>query len=211
MIRLRLGLVLVFLAAPLAVAVAGGWRAGQREPARVVAPPDVLGDLAAVKDDTLGDSVLEVIEPEDYLLRLYESGERSAWVYVAFYGGYGNTAAHDPNVCYPSQGFVLSDLRDLELALPAGARAQVKLFRADLGGRQELVLWWFQPATRWPRKEPLEPFLRVGDALLGAKQYAFVRLSTPLERGPDADDRAREVLAAMAAELAPWVRETLAR
>jgi hypothetical protein len=50
------------------------------------------------------------------------------------------------------------------------------LLRVHLESFEQAVLYWFQPAGRWPAPSALEELLRVFDAMLGRPQYAFVRL-----------------------------------
>jgi hypothetical protein len=68
------------------------------------------------------------------------------------------------------------------------------------------VLYWFQPAGRWPLGAALEQLARVLDALAGRPQYAFVRLSAPADaRFDGAGD-----LAEFAARVARPIRAALA-
>ena len=208
--RIRLVLVILFLMLPISSASIGRWVGASREPTSIDRVPAQLGGIPLVREAALSDRVLSVIEPEDYLMALYGATAEQIWTYVAFYSGYGVTGAHDPSVCYPSQGWVISDLNNYPLTLTSGETLNAKLFRAHQGPQVELVLYWFQPSRRWPRTEPVEPFLRVFDAITGAKQYAFVRLSLPLLDTSEATERrATDQLMAMARDLAPWTRGIL--
>ena len=69
-------------------------------------------------------------------------------------------------------------------------------------GRQQLVLYWIQPAYRQPTWWAKEQVLRIADALTGHDQYAFVRLSTPY----DGDRRNQDQLIECARALAPRVQ-----
>jgi hypothetical protein len=68
-----------------------------------------------------------------------------------------------------------------------------------------VVLYWFQPAGRWPGGAAVEQLLRIFDAIAGRPQYAFVRLSAPgrSDLEPTAD------LADFAARIAGSVRDAL--
>lgn len=170
--------------------------------------PTSLGSLELASEAELPADVLAMISPDAYTMRLYtdEKGP-GIWAYLAFYSGSGSKAAHDPEVCYPAQGWDIARLRSREVTLADGKSLSAKLLAATLGPQEELVLYWFQPAGRWPRRTPVELALRGIDALEGRSQYAFVRLSTRIASA-DRDQRsaaeARLVEAARA--LAPAVR-----
>lgn len=173
----------------------------QRLPAR-------LGSLDLSSEEQLPADVLAMISPDAHTLRLYtgESGV-GVWAYLAFYAGTGSKGAHDPEVCYPAQGWDVATLDNREVTLADGKSLTGKLLAADLGAQEELVLYWFQPAGRWPRQSPVELALRGIDALAGRSRYAFVRLSTRIAAADVAERRAAEArLVDAARALAPAVR-----
>jgi len=207
--KMRLLLVILFLLLPIASSGVGRWTARGRGPVDVGSVPTEVGGLQLVRKSTLSEPVLAAINPEAYVMAQYGPTSR-AWTYVAFYSGYGATGAHDPSVCYPSQGWVISELSNHRVELAPGEILNAKLFRANQGPQVELVLYWFQPSRRWPATEPAEWIWRVFDAVTGAKQYAFVRLSIPLsDTSSDHEQRASELLEEMARDLAPWARGIL--
>jgi EpsI family protein len=141
---------------------------------------------------------------------LYTAAERPPVdVYVATYGRLRDlgAGAHDPRLCYPAQGWSVLWTEPISVPLAAGDGASVEatLLRAQLGDREELVLFWVQPASRWPSARALEQLMVIRDAVLGDDRYAFVRLAAPVEPGadPTAD------LRAFAGAFAPVVRGLL--
>jgi EpsI family protein len=192
---------LLFALLPLAVAVSREHAAGRALPLDLSAAPQTLAHYRAVKDEPLDAPVLDMLEPDAYLMRLYASqrGE-NAWLYLAAYSATGSTGAHDPSVCYPAQGWDLQGLHNLELELAGGESLVGRMMLATQAGQEELVLYWFQPVGRWPERAPWEPLLRAYDGFSGRPQYVFVRLSAP--RG----EKTQEELVAMGRELAPWLR-----
>jgi EpsI family protein len=176
----------------------------QRIPARI-------GSLDLSSEEELPEHVLEMISPDAHTLRLYTDGSGAGvWAYLAFYSGTGAKSAHDPEVCYPAQGWDIAALRGREVTLADGESLSVKLLAASLGSQEELVLYWFQPAGRWPRRSPVEQALRGIDALEGRSRYAFVRLSTRIAGNDRAQQSAAEArLVEAARALAPAVREAV--
>lgn len=150
--------------------------------------------------------LIEQVQPDVYTLRHYQRPDASSlWLYVALYGGIGDAGAHTPDRCYPAQGWEIADARDTWLITDDGGRARVRLMRVERVGKSELVVYWFQPVGRWPGMTGIEQLMRVWDTLVGTPQYAFVRVSLPIDE--DAD-WAPELLA-LARELAPHVRALL--
>jgi EpsI family protein len=172
--------------------------------------PGVLAGHRAVRDEPLDARVLEILAPQAYALRTYAHASRPALsVYVASYTGQESGSAHDPSVCYPSQGWDLLHLRSVDVPLPGGEKLSVKLLSAAQAGEQQLALYWFQPHGRWPQREPLEEWLRVLDRLRGRGGHAFVRIALADGGEPDFTARAVPVLIEVAQELAPWLRSAL--
>jgi EpsI family protein len=169
--------------------------------------PREMGPWVAAEDRRLEAEALEMVAPDAHLLRRYEAPGRSpVWIYLGLYARRGSykKAAHDPEVCYPAQGWEVVGSRSVSIDLD-GADPQIlraKLLEAHHGLDREAVLYWFQPAGRWPAVGAVEEILRVGDAVNGTSQYAFVRLSTPY--GDDAS--AAHDLLEFARLLAPSVR-----
>jgi len=208
---LRLAAVLVVLLLPLATHQLIAERARAVAKFDLDRIPERLGELALAHHQELPADVLAMISPDAHALRLYADGSGSGvWAYLAFYSGTGEVGAHDPQVCYPAQGWDIAALRSREVVLADGKSLTGKLLAANLGGEQELVLYWFQPVGRWPRPALLELALRGVDALAGRSRYAFVRLSTRLPAQDAAQQSAAEKrLVDAARALAPAVRATI--
>ena len=209
--RIRLAAVAVALLLP--ALVLGRWLVVTRAAAPVVpipALPTEVGPWRAVAEDRLDAEVLAMIEPDAYLMRRYEApGRTPLWLYVALYAGragYGK-GAHDPEVCYPAQGWEIlqSDLFDVPLA--DGDMLLTRHLETHQGLAKESVLYWFQPARRWPARAAREQLLRVLDASRGQPQYAFVRISGPSDGGPTAVRDLAEFTAQIAASIRTAVDE----
>jgi len=204
---LRLALVFLLLWLPIASFALGGWSAGGPLPFDAEDAPARIGAFVSVQDEPLEADVLEMLQPDSHVMRLYGArGAAPVWLYLASYSGRDTTGAHDPAVCYPSNGWDLHGLHDREVPLADGGALTARLLLAAQSGREELVLYWFQPVGRWPQPAPYEQMLRAYDGFAGRPQYVFVRLSTALEAGRDAGER---VLVEFARELAPWLRTRL--
>lgn len=170
--------------------------------------PRELGPWTTSAETRLPDDVLAQIEPDAYLMRRYSaSGRAPIWVYLALYAGragYGK-GAHDPEVCYPAQGWEVLGSTTAEIPVAGGRTFRARLLHVHNRGLRESVVYWFQPARRWSAPTAIEELLRVLDAVTGRPQYAFVRLSAPSRTdAPVVDD-----LIEFAAEVAPLIRAGL--
>lgn len=167
--------------------------------------PERIGPWTALREESLSDDAIELVEPDDYVMRLYEApGRAPIWLYAALYGGrsgYGK-GAHDPEVCYPAQGWEIVGSREVDVPLGEAGSLRARELALQQAGQESAVLYWFQPAGRWPVAAALEELLRLYDAVTGRPQYAFVRISGRTAAGPESAAQ----LADFARALAPAIR-----
>jgi EpsI family protein len=207
---LRLALTIVALLAPL-LAIAPSRETRMPTPPLESSLPVRVGSWALAARHALPEDVLQVVRPADYAMWQYAAPDRPPIdVYVATYGRLRDlgAGAHDPRLCYPAQGWSVLSTAPISVPLAGsadGATVEATLLHAQLGDRHELVLYWVQPATRWPSAHALEQLLVIRDAAIGEDRYAFVRLAVPVgatgDQTVDLQDFARE--------LAPLVRGLL--
>ena len=176
----RLILTLLLLALP--VLILARWQATpiQTISKDYVALPDRIGEWRGGEYATFEEKVLAMIRPDSYLMRRYDApGRTPLSVYVALYAGRAGHAfeAHDPRVCFPARGWEIVENESEQLRVTGSKGPIVTSLDAHHGADREKVLFWFQPANRWPHSTVGEEFLRILDALSGSPQYAFVRIS----------------------------------
>jgi len=212
MAYLRLACVALALALPLAALQLASARS-QREARDLDRPamPGSLGEWGVVRESELGAEIADMLAPEAYTMRLYTAQDQpSIWIYAAFYRGIGSVGAHDPLVCYPAQGWTIAERHEVAIEIAPGRSFPAWFMRTELGGAEELVVYWFQPVQRWPSPTLDEYFMRALDRLRGNPEYAFIRLSlrsAPTRRGGSDGDVA--ALAKVASALAPWARDAV--
>jgi EpsI family protein len=207
--RVRLVLVLIALLIPSGI-LAQWFLGAQRaeagfDPGRV---PPVLDPWVTTAEQRLSEEVRAMIHPDRYLFRRYENRESGSavWTYVAFYRGRVSSGAHDPEICYPAQGWEIVSRRGVAIPMNDGGNLNATLLHVHKDHEEELALYWFQPVGRWPATSWLEQLLQVSDSVQGSPQFAFVRFSTATVGGSNAAD----LLAEAAQTLAPGIREALA-
>jgi EpsI family protein len=208
--RVQLRLTAVSFALLVPALMLGRWTLGAGEPPSVPPPslPDRIGAWTATLEQTLDAEVYAQIEPDAYQIQRYEAPDRPPiWVYVGVYAGRAGSGkgAHDPEVCYPAQGWQIEHSQAAVIPMEDGKDLHAQQLRFSKGLAGQAVLYWFQPARRWPGTGGTEQLLRIRDALEGRPQYAFVRLSAPSTGTPGSD------LVEFAVEIAPAIRSLVDR
>lgn len=207
-VRGRLAGVALALLLPALLLVAWSFVDGPSMRIPPSAIPSQVGPWSGSVEGHLEDRILAELAPSAYVARLYEApGRLPVGLYVGFYSGrVGHSKApHDPEVCFPSAGWETLATRSVEVPVSEGGSLLARLLEVHRQNERQLVLYWFQPAARWPRGAVAEELLFALDAFAGRPQYAFVRLvvSVP-EAGADA--AALHDLMAFASEVAWPVR-----
>ena len=209
--RARIRLVAVLVAALLPTLLLGHWTLRGGQPLAEIDDldlPENVGPWTLRRENELAPDVLEMIEPDAYTMRRYVArGRTPVWLYVGLYlgrAGYGR-GAHEPEVCYPAQGWEVTRSQPMDVPLEGEKFMHVKLLDVQNSTRHEVVLYWFQPSGRWASSGAVEELTRIVDAALGRPQYAFVRLSGPTH----ADRDAIRDLIEFAHEIAPAIRANL--
>lgn len=208
--RVKLRLAAVTFALLVPALILGRWSLGAGEPGSILPPslPGRVGEWTVTLEQTLDAEVLAIIEPDAYLQRRYEAPDRPPiWLYVGVYAGRAGSGkgAHNPEACYPAQGWEIEHSQAAALPLGEGNELHLQQLIFRRGLAREAVLYWFQPARRWPVNMAAEQLLRILDALGGRPQYAFVRLSAPATETPGSD------LAEFAVAIAPAIRSLVDR
>ncbi len=180
--NLRARLVLALLAAALPAATLASWTWSSSRAVTLeqkLSVPLQAGPWQLDKESQLEADVLEMIQPLAYVMRRYQApGRTPIWLYVGIYAGRaGQVGAHNPNVCYPAQGWEVLETESARIPVTDADEIAAQLLYAHKGRRTESVYYWFQPAGRWPAHGASEQILRMFDAVAGRPQYAFVRVS----------------------------------
>lgn len=102
-------------------------------------------EIAGMPGTPLGldKAVLDDLDPDDYLLRRYDRPDGvPLWLVIVYFQN-ARLGAHDPQVCYRSQGFQVETLPDGTIASAIGP-LPYRSFAASKGSRRELVrcLWY---------------------------------------------------------------------
>lgn len=151
-----------------ALAAIDGWRAGE--------PLD------------LGGEIVEALLLDDHIYRSYHSGKRVVSLYIGYYLTTQKVgAAHSPLVCFPGQGWVLSDAQSLTVDTEAGP-IHLKQMIATKGNHREMLLYWFQSydlSSPDTLRQKVNNF--VSRVQNNREDNAFVRITVPLGNTTESD------------------------
>ena len=145
-------------------------------------------------DFKLDDKVVAALSLDDFLFREYAKDGDHIVLYIGYYHTFQKVgAAHDPLVCFPGQGWVLSEKSEQTMALEIkkGETRQINYntMIGELSGKKELIVYWFQSydktahSTLWQKVQ-----LLWGRIMNHNEDNAFVRISITLDRTRNRED-----------------------
>ena len=90
-------------------------------------------------------NILDALYLDDYLNCSYTNGKNTVSLYIGYYYSAKKVgAAHDPTVCFPGQGWVVSKQITGQQELSGGQTVNYAMMQAELGDKKNLILYWFQ-------------------------------------------------------------------
>lgn len=137
--------------------------------------------------------IVEALELDDYISQNFSNGNNTISLYIGYYLTTQKVgAAHSPLVCFPGQGWVLSDIKKGNIKLNPGRGESISysVMTAERGLQKELIIYWFQsynttnPDTLSQKISSLYHKIRHH-----REDNAFVRISTPVQDKPLAECR----------------------
>lgn len=137
--------------------------------------------------------IVEALQLDDYVFSSFTDGREKVHLYIGYYVTTKKVgAAHDPLVCFPGQGWVLTDKSKGELKLDEGGETVVSYSSmiAQRGRDKELLVYWFQSYGK-TSADTFNQKLRSLSAKLrrGGEDNAFVRVSIPMGDRPPAESK----------------------
>lgn len=95
----------------------------------------------------IDDKIVNALELDDYVNQQYIDGNESVFLYIGYYKTTKKLGAlHDPMVCFPGQGWTVSDNKKDQLVLnqDTGEKISFSSMIATKGSQRQLVVYWFQ-------------------------------------------------------------------
>lgn len=142
-------------------------------------------------DYSFEDAVVEELRADDMLIRRYENAGQTVWLCVVYHQNkrYG---AHDPQLCYDSQGFVVEAEGRARVDDSTRAGLDVSTFVAERQKQRRLVwYWWTTDGLSTADANAFRNRMAVLGALENRSWGAFVRIETVAQDGDMVAARAR--------------------
>jgi len=133
------------------------------------------------QDQSYPDWLPETLRANEFFIRKYRNGDGDTVIfYVAYFDArYGGTT-HNPNVCYPANGWVIAHQSHSSVQLGASTTTFTKM-RAQKGFEKELVLFYFQMGKRtFPRLSQYRRAAMVQGIMFNRIGGALVQISAPV-------------------------------
>jgi len=134
-------------------------------------------------------AVVENLKADDLLVRRYERGNDLVWLCIVYHERrrYG---AHDPRLCYESQGYVLEPERRLKLAGVAGPVFEVNRFVAEKPRDRRVVYYcWTTRGLMTADAGAFRNRMALSGALEDRAWGAFVRVEAQVRDSMETADR----------------------
>ena len=144
-----------------------------------------LRDRYKITNNRLSPRVIEELKLDDYIFQTYTRNGGAVTLYVGYYfSGKKVGAAHDPQVCYPGQGWKLSNKEKGTYELKNGEKVDYSSIIAAQGGSKDLIFYWFQVNDKTADNTLFQKMILLQNKILQqGENNAFVRVSTSLNEG----------------------------
>ena len=160
--------------------------------------PRKVGEWVATEDVEMDKSKITALEPSSLVFRKYENKNKDAlWLCIVYHQN-DRWGAHDPQVCYRSQGWDLYDYggRYETVKFPLkGLEHEVNRFYVEKQGTREMVLYWWFGSKGKQMASRFDQILNMvySGIFYGYIESGFVRISLQLRAGYEEKDKANAV------------------
>jgi EpsI family protein len=142
--------------------------------------PAAFGNWNSTADQQFPNWVLESTRVDEYLMRRYQNGTESIWLYIGYYRSQTEGAVpHSPRRCYPGEGWV--PLKNEVVNIPVPGTEQdifVNRYVFTKGDDRQVIIYWYQSRGRVVANEYWEKLYLIRDSILrNRSDGALVRFS----------------------------------
>ena len=134
-----------------------------------------------VRNSPMEENITKFLDLDDYIFTTYEKDGVQITLYIGFYYTADKvSAAHSPLVCFPGQGWTITEPEYGHLKV-GDHQINYAQIDATLGNQKELIVYWYQShddtATQVYRNKLTTLYNKI---VKNDQQHAFVRISVPL-------------------------------
>ncbi len=135
--------------------------------------------------------IVQALKLDDYIMASFSSGPNRVTLYIGYYFTDKKLgAAHDPMVCFPGQGWTLSQVKSGSMQFNGSGPYHISYSTmvADKGGQKELIVYWFQSYDKTNANTFSQKISSFFQRIThGSEGNAFVRISTSLNGKSEQD------------------------
>jgi EpsI family protein len=145
-------------------------------------------------DIPLSDTIVEALKLDDYVFRRYINGTDIVTLYIGYYySGQKIGAAHDPLVCFPGQGWQLSEQKKGNVIIKENdLSVNYSKMVASKDGIKEYLIYWYQANDKTLTSTFEQKISLFISQLFNNKQdNAFIRIS--IKYAGKTEDRILEI------------------
>jgi EpsI family protein len=149
---------------------------------------------------TFEDAVVDELQADDILVRRYQRGDERVWLCIVYHQNrrYG---AHDPRVCYESQGYIVGPQTHARIADGSALGLEVNRFTVERPRDSRVIYyWWTTRGVSTADADAWRTRMALGGALDNRSWGAFVRVEALVQNGDPA--RAERSVADFASRVA---------
>lgn len=142
------------------------------------------GDYVVEQQMGLSDVIVDTLELDDYVQNRYlKVGGRDVELYIGYYYSLAKlSAAHSPLVCFPGQGWEVSDTSANTIEVGGSCVNYVEM-TASIQDHKTLVMYWFQAADKTATQIYRNKINALLNKLTGKDHgHAFVRVSISMTK-----------------------------
>ena len=155
--------------------------------AKDISLSEALSDIKSWKGEEaslLDQRVIDALELDDYTNRNYTNGKETVSLYIGYYLSTEKVgAAHSPLVCFPGQGWLLSNINKDNFLLNQKNEESISysIMTAERGQGKQLIIYWFQSYDQANPDTLSQKIASFWKRMINQREdNAFVRISTPM-------------------------------
>lgn len=166
--------------------------------------PAAFGDWNGT-DLSFEQAVVEELKADDLLIRRYRRGDDLVWLCMIYHQN-RRLGAHDPRVCYQSQGYLVDPGSRVTLATAPDGLVANRFVVERRDDRRVVVYWYVTEGMNTPDADAFRARMAMRGALANRSWGAFVRVEAEVHGHDDAAaDRAVEAFTARLLPALPGV------
>jgi len=129
------------------------------------------------------DTIIKALNLDDYIYQTFSKKQKTVSLYIGYYLSSSKIGeAHSPLVCFPGQGWTLSNKTSLSFIVDQDTIHFAQM-TAERNDRKELILYWFQAFDKTSPGTFMQKINTLHARLLHQREdNAFVRLTIPIEK-----------------------------